>query len=465
MFQELILVFSTFLLIILTANIVTSANAQLTEIVASKAQLKTIDGFLLKEAQVNTDVIISVTLENRASSALPYIAIIEVRNKEGVTIFLQHQNNILLAKSSIDVNVSWIPNKLGDYQLRTFVLLNFTNPTVFSPVMRSEGSVGFIAIEDPKSVPRTETKGETEDQQSDVHKPSISQLKQFTLEKINEDRAKFHIPPVILSDNEAAQIHAEDVFRTKHVSHWTTNGEKPYMTYSKYEGTGDMSQNVAASGHFQYYEECKNGKFICEKLDPFQEMEKHQYGMMYKDEDCCENGHRYNILDKYHTHVSIGIAYDDYFVVMVQNFENEYITWRNEIDEDNPTKDMITMAGDFQLNKDGLSTNDIRFDGINIHYDPLPTNQTYEENRNKGYYERGELVASVADSLHPSSRFDHELIEAKVWKMSQTDFEISFSLMQLEEKYGDGVYTVTIWCTDEYGDNFLAAGISTFIQD
>ena len=73
-------------------------------------------------------------------------------------------------------------------------------------------------------------------------------MRQYALAKINEDRAKFGLSAVLLSDNKAAQVHSEDVFKTKQISHWMTNGEKPYMTYSRYGGVGDVGQNVDVEG-------------------------------------------------------------------------------------------------------------------------------------------------------------------------------------------------------------------------
>ena len=68
-------------------------------------------------------------------------------------------------------------------------------------------------------------------------KPSSSnELIQYALKKINEDREKAGLSPVLLSNNEAAQAHAEDVLKTGTISHWMTNGEKPYMTYTRYGG-------------------------------------------------------------------------------------------------------------------------------------------------------------------------------------------------------------------------------------
>jgi hypothetical protein len=245
------------------------------------------------------------------------------------------------------------------------------------------------------------------------------------------------------------------------------NGEKPYMTYSRYDGTGDVAQNVGVSGGKDYHEGCSSGKYLCEKNDPFGEIDSHEYGMMYEDEECCDNGHRDNILDKHHTHVSIGVVYDDYFFVIVQNFENQYITWKDEIDDDNPDATTVTMEGSFDRNRDGLSTNNIELDTINIFYDPVPTAETYQQNLDKMSYGGGQLVAAVVEPLLPGWYYeqpaDHDLIVADEWNVYTRDFEVEFSLKELSDKYGDGVYTVALWGEDENKDSFIVAAISVFL--
>jgi uncharacterized protein YkwD len=74
--------------------------------------------------------------------------------------------------------------------------------------------------------------------------PALSNLKEYALQNINEDRAKFSLLPVKPSKNGAAQVHAEDILKTEQISHWMTNGEKPYMTYTRYNGLGYVAQNI-----------------------------------------------------------------------------------------------------------------------------------------------------------------------------------------------------------------------------
>ena len=240
------------------------------------------------------------------------------------------------------------------------------------------------------------------------------------------------------------------------------------MTYSRHDGTGDVAQNVATTGDPGSYPSCVLGVFLCGRIDPTEEIKDHEYAMMYDDEECCDNGHRDNILDKYHTHVSIGIEYDAYFLVLVQNFENQYITWTDRINEDNPSDDTITMAGYFGKNRDGSASNNIKLEDLAIYFDEIPTRETYEDNVDAESYGSGELVGIVVEPLRPGWFYDqpenYTLFEAGDWEVLDKDFEIEFSLQELIAKHGDGVYTVTVWCKDENDDDFVASSISLFIR-
>lgn len=280
-------------------------------------------------------------------------------------------------------------------------------------------------------------------------KPTLQELREYALKKINEDRAQFKLSPVELSDNEAAQVHAEDVLETREISHWMTNGEKPYMTYTRLGGEGHVGQNVALSGDMSYYRDCTSGFYLCDRIDPLEEIDGHQYGMMYEDEECCDNGHRDNILEPQHTHVSIGIAYDAYTFVMVQNFEDNYINFVAPVTTDDEN---IQLTGRIKSN--------YQLDNVIIFYDELPTPAIYEANYMRTSYGIGTMIAGVAP---PGSYFtDIETIQASNWYEKNDFIDIRFSLADVANK--DGVYTVVAWLENEDGEQFPATSYSVFVD-
>lgn len=288
-------------------------------------------------------------------------------------------------------------------------------------------------LEKPKTVPKEE-------------------LVQQALAAINSDRANFGLPPVSLSNNLAAQAHAEDVFRTKQISHWQSNGEKPYMTYTKFDGTGSVQQNVAISGFSaEQYDKCRLALSFCERVDPEAAIKQLQSDMVYDDEECCNNGHRNNILDPHHTHVSIGIVYDQYYLAFVQNFENNYGL------KTSLTGNTVSIAGPLPKGAE--------LDSITVYYDEMPGFFTYEANKKRAAYDGGELVAAVFKPLGPGFSYlqpeDHLVIEADSWTAGGR-VDTSFSLAEVVEK--DGVYTIYAMLEDGEGNQFSATSYSVFVE-
>ena len=287
--------------------------------------------------------------------------------------------------------------------LANFVLQQKDNPAI---------TILQLSSQQPRTMPREE-------------------LVQHVLDRINEDRTDFGLPPVKLSSNQAAQVHAEDVFRTRQISHWLTNGEKPYMTYTQYDGEGSVQQNVAIAGFSpEQYEQCVTDILVeCEKVEPVSTIEQLQYEMMYNDKECCNDGHRNNILDPHHTHVSIGIVYDQYYLALVQNFENNY-----GLDVD---------AEDSEIEISGTLL-DGQLDQIAIYYDEMPSQAVYERNKDLLYYSAGELVAVVVKPLPPGYYYEslqgYNLIEADRWTVQSDTVDVMFDLADAVDE--DGTYTM-----------------------
>ena len=287
--------------------------------------------------------------------------------------------------------------------LANFVLQQKDNPAI---------TILQLSSQQPRTMPREE-------------------LVQHVLDRINEDRTDFGLPPVKLSSNQAAQVHAEDVFRTRQISHWLTNGQKPYMTYTQYDGEGSVQQNVAIAGFSpEQYEQCMTNILVeCEKVEPLSTIEQLQYDMMYNDKDCCNDGHRNNILDPHHTHVSIGIVYDQYYLTLVQNFENNY-----GLDVD---------AEDSEIEISGTLL-DGQLDQIAIYYDEMPSRAIYEQNKNLLSYSAGELVAVIVKPLPPGYYYEslqgYNLIQADRWTMQSDTVNVMFDLADAVDE--DGAYTM-----------------------
>lgn len=308
-------------------------------------------------------------------------------------------------------------------------------PTLIGVVTQQENNPVFTILQqnqEPTAVPREE-------------------LVQHALDLINEDRADFGLPPVELSANQAAQAHAQDVFNTKQISHWMTNGEKPYMTYSRYGGEGNVQQNVAIAGFSaDQYEECRTSILIdCERIEPLSTIEELEFKMMYRDKECCNDGHRDNILDPRHTHVSIGIVYDQYYLAFVENFENNY------------GLDVDVNGGQVRISGE-LMEGEVQ--QVGIYYDGMPTPAVYEENKRLLSYSAGELAAIVVEPLPPGYYYEtpqgYAIMEANRWGEGGS-VNVMFNLASAVEE--DGVYTLFV-VVEDGEETFNVTSYSIFVD-
>lgn len=281
--------------------------------------------------------------------------------------------------------------------------------------------------------------------------PPASELVQYTLDLINRDRADHGLAPVTLGANTAAQLHAEDMLREYYLSHWDTDGMKPYMRYTLAGGTNDETENSAYSGWFDKSEDPSRYR----PLDVKAELATLEHQMVY-DDDASNWGHRDNILNKWHRRVNLGIASDGHRLALVQQFEGDYLTFSQPpIFQDGA----LVVIGQSSL---GM------VDSVGVYYDPLPLPLTQAELQAKPHsYSLGTRVATVVPPPPPGYQYTDlppDAIQAQYW---QSDPPGSFSLRAafgpILDANGPGVYTVVIW-TKTGGEYVALSDYSVFVR-
>ena len=234
---------------------------------------------------------------------------------------------------------------------------------------------------------------------------------------------------VSLSSVGSAQQHADDMLENHYFSHWDTNGYKPYMRYTLFGGNGSVTENIA-----WYY---SSGPF-----DAKDAIETLEWQMM--EEDAQWNwGHRDNIIDPFHNMVSLGIAYDNNNLYLVEDFENDYITWSTR----NYSGSEVTMDGTLTIS--GLSISDVE-----IYYDKVVnlTTQQLANSPYNGSYDMGTFVGMVVPPGWQST--NGITITAGTWSQTGQDFQIGFDLSPAFAQFGSGVYT--LYMTTQ-SDEFLTS--------
>lgn len=104
-------------------------------------ELQDVTGQKLDEVSAGQQVMLATNVRNNNAQPQPFVALIEVRDSNGVTVFLGWQTGTLPANGQINVGLSWTPDSPGDYEVRTFVISSLDNPRVLSTVSTTDITV------------------------------------------------------------------------------------------------------------------------------------------------------------------------------------------------------------------------------------------------------------------------------------------------------------------------------------
>ena len=201
--------------------------------------------------------------------------------------------------------------------------------------------------------------------------------KDYMLTLVNAERARAGVPPVVLGDNPAAQLHADASIEGRFMSHWGLDGLKPYMRYTLTGGYQSNAENVSGSN---YHITSADGYRALGTVE--EEIGEAMEGWIDS------AGHLENLLHPWHRKVNIGLAWDTYNFNAVQQFEGDYVEY-----EQHPciADGFVVIAGTV---KNGAAVEGEDSLGIQIYYDPLhPLTQGQVD---RTYcYDGGLLIASL----------------------------------------------------------------------
>ena len=304
--------------------------------------------------------------------------------------------------------------------------------------------------------------------------PTLLDLRDLVLELINEEREKNNLQPVALGNNSAAQDHAESMMENNTGGHWGLDGMLPYMRYTLAGGQGYVAENVSGT--------IINPAAVSRyrSITPQEALERHHRGLMNSP------GHRKNILDPWHTHVSLGIACQRYACALVQKFQGDYVSFTETPEFANG---ILTLKGSM--------ASPFTMYNIAVWYDPPvrpltpgQLDRTYSYNTGKKpvafildppppgyYYSDSDLAGSIhswtastdpyeVDPNTPRSKIPSASglpvrpripslgipklqvvpkVVADFWRISGESFSIEADLSAQIREHGAGVYTVYIF--------------------
>jgi uncharacterized protein YkwD len=174
------------------------------------------------------------------------------------------------------------------------------------------------------------------------------------LKQVNEERAGAGLSQLELDELacRVAHRHARDMVEHGFLSHWGSDGRKPYHRYSLAGGTDALQENVSSADGIQ-------SVTAASVLNDLSAM--HQSMLS---EVAPNDGHRKTILYQRHTHVGFGIAMEGHSI----RLDELYLARWVKIDpfpQVMATKTTLVLRGQLNLNH--------FLNGVEAFYEPLPT--------------------------------------------------------------------------------------------
>jgi uncharacterized protein YkwD len=155
--------------------------------------------------------------------------------------------------------------------------------------------------------PRTGSRGQgARAEAARVERPSgpmsLEDARNYVLALVNRDRAEEGLDPVEYDQTaeRAAQRHVEDMTRQGYTGHWATDGSVPEQRYTEAGGKHLVQENAACFSDATLRELDPSPTFLAADLEEIQGR--------FMDEVPPADGHRRNILKKWHTGLGVGLA-------------------------------------------------------------------------------------------------------------------------------------------------------------
>lgn len=228
--------------------------------------------------------------------------------------------------------------------------------------------------------------------EAEITAPNIPALQQYMLGLINDDRRAEGLSELAW-DSTAASAgtrHAQEMARFEYLSHWNLEGYGPDHRYSLIGGTNYVMENV-----YYYTQTVGFGPTSAEQWQD--RIRRAQQNLMDS------SGHRDNILAPEHTHVGVGIAYDEAngWLAVAQEFINRYVALNSPAAGGTRVAlgDSVTVAGRLESG----ASNPL----LALAYEPFPESMSVTELRKTStYVSPAENYETFSLTLDADQRFD-----------------------------------------------------------
>lgn len=174
------------------------------------------------------------------------------------------------------------------------------------------------------------------------------------LKLVNQERAAAKLNGLELDElaSRVAAEHALDMAKGQFLSHWGSDGRKPYHRYSFAGGTDAVQENVSSAENVQ----------SVATYGVLRDLRDMHTSMLL--EVPPNDGHRKAILFPFHTHVGFGFALKEYSLRLVELYLARYVQIEPFVKQAKP-KSTVVVTGRL-LNASHF------LNGVDVFYEPLP---------------------------------------------------------------------------------------------
>ena len=249
------------------------------------------------------------------------------------------------------------------------------------------------------------------------------------LRMVNEERSQAGLNKLELDDLacNVAREHALDMAKGEFLSHWGSDGRKPYHRYSFAGGTDAVQENASSADNIQ-------------SLAPTGVLKDlHDMHLSMLNEKPPNDGHRRTILFPVHTHVGFGIALQGFHLRLAELYVAKYVRV-DPIPQRVKPKQSVLFSGRVLNPENELA-------GVDVYYEPLPTPPQIEWLRVARSYGMPDERESFQPRL-PAGVHYTDGTQGEIEMLAGGNFRLRISLSKIP-----GINTIMVWVSK--GENGL----------
>ena len=284
-------------------------------------------------------------------------------------------------------------------------------------------------------------RGQTPIERGRFSEDDLPLAREQLLRMVNEERSQAGLGKLAL-DGLACNVasdHALDMAKGEFLSHWGSDGRKPYHRYSFAGGTDAVQENASSADDIQ-------------SLTPTGVLTtlSNMHLSMFNEKPP-DDGHRRTILFPEHTHVGFGIALRGFHLRLAELYVAKYVRI-DPVPQRVKPKQSVFFSGRVLNPRNELV-------GVDLYYEPLPTPPPIEWLRVVRSYGMPDERESFQPRLPPGSHYT-DGTSGEIEMLAGANFRVRLPLSKIP-----GINTIMVWLSKgENGVPFPASQICILVE-